>query len=365
MYRSFPFIAGLIFCMGLSITSCKKNSTTAGNPTDPTPTPVTADVYVAGFEVNAAGISVAKLWKNGVAYNVSDGTKNAGASGVFVRGTDVYVSFSEGASRPRAKLWKNGTVSTLYFPDMNNTFGESSASGMCNGVVSGYCTTGSGRFVAVYWDDNGVHEISNALTDNASASAIYIKTINNYTRTSMCGQIDSYTTVASKRAFFWGGQFSNPSLNIIGGSQLSSMGRTCFINDNGFTYTGGSEGQPKIWFENGATITPTTNVGSVNGIYVVGKTNLYAVGEELVNGKHIAKLWSGDYLTGNLQATNLSNTQYEASASAIQVVDGNTFIAGNEFESGGKVYAKYWKNGTAVKVGGATSYATAIYVVKK
>lgn len=353
----------IAFVAGVCV-SCKKNSTTPGNTPGPAPAPVTADVYVAGFEVNTAGISVAKLWKNGTAYDISDGTKNAGASGVFVRGNEVYVSFSEGSSRPRAKLWKNGVVSTLYFADMNNAFGESQASGMCNGVVSGWCTTGGGRFVAVYWDDNGVHEISNAATDNASASAIHIKTINNYTRTSLCGQIDSYTS-ASKRAFAWGGQFFNPSMTIIGGTQLSSMGRTCFINDNGFTYTGGSEGQPKIWFENGATITPTTNVGSVNGLYVEGNTNLYAVGEELVNGKHIAKLWSGDYLSGNLQATNLSNTQYEASASAIQVVDGNTFIAGNEFESDGKVYAKYWKNGVAVKVGGATSYATAICVVKK
>jgi hypothetical protein len=347
------------------LASCKKNSTTTGNTPDPTPTPVTADVYVTGYEINAAGISVAKLWKNGTAYDVSDGTKNASASGVFVRGTEVYVCFSEGTSRQRAKLWKNGVVSTLYFADINNPFGESQASGMCNGVVSGWCTTGSGRFVAVYWDDNGVHEISNASTDNAGAFAIHIKAINNFTRTSLCGQIDSYTTIASKRAFSWGGQFSNTSMATIGGTQLSSVGRTCFINDNGFTYTGGSEGQPKIWFENGATITPATNTGSVNGLYVVGNTNLYAVGDELVNGKHIAKLWNGDYLSGNLQATNLSNSQYEATASAIQVVDGNTFIAGNEFESDGKVYAKYWKNGTAVKIGGATSYATAIYVVKK
>lgn len=341
--------------------SCKKNST-GGSPPDPSPVPVNADVYVTGSERNAAGIMVAKLWKNGTAYDISDGTKNASANGVFVRGNEVYVCFTEGA-RARARLWKNGAVSTLYFADMNDPFAESGATGICNGVVSGYCL--AGRSVAVYWDDNGVHQISNAATDNAGAFAIHIKSINNYTRTSLCGQIDSHNTLASKKAFFWGGQFSNPSLTTLGGTQLTSIGRTCFINDNGFTYTGGSEGQPKVWFENGATITLSPNVGSVNGLFVVGNTNLYCVGDELVNGRHIAKLWSGDYLSGNLQPTNLSDPQYEATASAIQVVDGNTFIAGNEFESDGKVYAKYWKNGTAVKVGGATSYASAIYVVKK
>ncbi len=348
----------------LLFVSCSKNSTD-GTPPDPTPGPVNADVYIVGSEQNAAGIMVAKMWKNGTAYDLSDGTKNAGASGIFVRGNDVYVCFSEGDSRPRAKLWKNGVVATLYFADMNNAFAESRASGMCNGVVSGWCTIGGGRFVAVYWDDSGVHEISNGAVDNAGAFAIHIKTINSFTRTSLCGQIDSYNTTASKRAFFWGGQFANPTLTTIGGPQISSVGRTCFINDNGFTYTGGSEGQPMIWFENGTTLTLSPNPGSVNGLFVVGNTSIYSVGDELVNGRHIAKLWSGDYLTGNLRETNLSNPQYEATASAIQVVDGNTFIAGNEFDSDGKVYAKYWKNGTAVKVGGATSYASAIYVVKK
>lgn len=363
MRLSYPKPTVLFFlCIIISV-SCKQTSNTP-HPITP-PKPINADVYVVGNEKNSSGIMVAKLWKNGTAYDISDGTKNAGASGVYVNGTDVYVCFSEGNNRQKAKLWKNGITSTLYFANMNDPFAESSAIGMCNGVVSGWILTSSGKSVAVYWDDNGVHQISNAALDNAVANAIHIKRINNYTRTSLCGAIESNTTTASQRAFFYGGQYSNPSMSTIGGTQLSSIGRTCFINDNGFTYTGGSESQPKIWFENGGIMILSANVGSVNGLYVVGNTTIYAVGEELVNGKRIAKLWSGDYLTGNLQPSNLSNPQYEASASAVQVVDNNTFICGNEFENDGKTYAKYWKNGIAVKVGGPTSYALGIYVVKK
>ena len=35
------------------------------------------DVYVAGFEDNSSGVSVAKYWKNGQAIALTDGTRQA------------------------------------------------------------------------------------------------------------------------------------------------------------------------------------------------------------------------------------------------------------------------------------------------
>jgi hypothetical protein len=328
------------------------------------PGSIDADVYVVGFEYNGT-VNVAKLWKNGIATNISDGTKNATATGVFVKGNDVYVSFTEGVKK-RAKLWHNGAVTTLPFPDSNDPFTESGARGVSEGVVVGYHQVAStGRFVAAYWGETGLVNISNAATDNAEASAIHIKTINNFTRTSICGSIKSYNTTAETKTFFWGGQFSNPSFNIYGNALATSISNTCFINDNGFTYIGGRYNTPTIWMEGSPAITLANNNGAVSGLYVVGNTSIYAVGNEFINGKNVAKLWSGDYRTGQLTSTNITNGQYEANASSVQVVDDNTFIAGNEFDSNGKVYAKYWKNGVTTIVGDATSYATAIYVVKK
>jgi hypothetical protein len=43
------------------------------------------DVYVAGREDNAQGISVATLWKNGEAQRLSDGRMPAYANSVFVQ----------------------------------------------------------------------------------------------------------------------------------------------------------------------------------------------------------------------------------------------------------------------------------------
>jgi tRNA(Leu) C34 or U34 (ribose-2'-O)-methylase TrmL len=68
-------------------------------------------VYVAGFETNELGNTVATLWKNGEAKHLSDGSANARAKSVYVSGDDVYVAGTESdtiANRIVAKLWKNG-----------------------------------------------------------------------------------------------------------------------------------------------------------------------------------------------------------------------------------------------------------------
>ena len=43
------------------------------------------DVYVSGFERNAAGISVAKYWKNGVQVILDGGTGNLKALSIFIK----------------------------------------------------------------------------------------------------------------------------------------------------------------------------------------------------------------------------------------------------------------------------------------
>jgi len=357
----------LMLAFTFCIISCNKDKDITQNPI-PAPVAISADVYVAGAEFNGT-VYVAKLWKNGTAYNVSDGTKNAVATGVYVKGLDVYVSFTDNTSgRRRAKLWKNGTETTLLFPDINDPFVESAANGICNGVVAGYYQTAStGRSVAVYWDDNGSKQLSNPATNNAEATGIHIKTINNFTRTSVSGNVETNNNgTYQQRAFFFGNQFSNPSLNILSGAQAAGYGYASFINDNGFTYTAGRyAGLPILWFEGGSSITMSNNPGFAYGLCVTGYTNVYVAGSELLNGKYIAKLWSGDYQTGSLQSTNLGNGQYQSGATGVQVIDGNTFVCSDEYDGTGKTFAKYWKNGTPVVVGGAGSYANAIYIVKK
>lgn len=72
------------------------------------------DVYLAGGEDSANAKRVAKIWKNGVATNLTNGTNYAEANSVFVSGNDVYVVGTEAKSfRQAARLWKNGIASYL------------------------------------------------------------------------------------------------------------------------------------------------------------------------------------------------------------------------------------------------------------
>jgi len=74
---------------------------------------VNNDVYVAGYE-SIGFVDVAKLWKNGSATNLTDGTHEAKAYSVAVDNNDVYVvgyEFIDGYHV--AKIWKNGVGSNL------------------------------------------------------------------------------------------------------------------------------------------------------------------------------------------------------------------------------------------------------------
>jgi hypothetical protein len=64
------------------------------------------DVYVAGSESNGTN-DIAKIWKNGIANNLSDGTKEADANGVIVLDNDVYAAATNNNSDD-VMLWKNG-----------------------------------------------------------------------------------------------------------------------------------------------------------------------------------------------------------------------------------------------------------------
>ncbi len=64
-----------------------------------------SDLYVTGYETNSTNVSVAKVWKNGIATNLSNGVISAYALSIFVSGIDVYVCGNEGGI---AKVWKNG-----------------------------------------------------------------------------------------------------------------------------------------------------------------------------------------------------------------------------------------------------------------
>lgn len=68
------------------------------------------NIYVAGFENNANGKSIAKYWKNGTAVDLSDSTNSSSAASIYVSGNDVYVAGRDGH---HAVYWKNSDAFVL------------------------------------------------------------------------------------------------------------------------------------------------------------------------------------------------------------------------------------------------------------
>jgi len=83
-----------------------------------------SDVYVAGWEDNGTN-DVAKVWKNGVATSLTNGSNDAYANSVYVSGADVYVAGTEdNGTNDVAKVWKNGVATSLT----NGTFRANASS---------------------------------------------------------------------------------------------------------------------------------------------------------------------------------------------------------------------------------------------
>lgn len=128
-----------------------------------------ADVYVAGIQYPSFGAKlVAKLWKNGVVADLSDGTDRAEASSVCVHGADVYVG---GQDSTYAVVWKNGVATKL-------NSGATPAF-----VTSLFVTTGGDVFAAGFesvggkqygrvWKNGAVYYTEN---DESNFSSIFVK----------------------------------------------------------------------------------------------------------------------------------------------------------------------------------------------
>ncbi len=369
------------------LSSCKKEDVSSGNPPVTPPANIEADVYVAGYSFNGKA-NVATLWKNGVATDLTDGTNGAVANSVFVKGTDVYVAITEVRANgvSVAKLWKNGVTTVLdagVADDLGKTYAAANAVFVNENtvyiagyrqmsIIEGNSPTPHVFRVATVWIDGSPRYVGNQGRNGLATSAAYCvhaKSKVSATNVSVCGVTSTIAEISTyDLPFFWGGQNTNSQNNLLESGKFGGIAYGCFINDNLFTYSVGhsyTDGKAKLWREN-TQITDLADNATAYGVYAVGDTSVYSVGFQLVNGKSVAKLWKG-FLPGSIRATNLSDGTKDATANAIQVIEGNEFIAGSERTSSGYFAAKYWKNGVAVSLtdGIKDAAAYSICVIKK
>jgi len=94
------------------------------------------DLYVAGFERNVDGYSVATVWKNGSVFSsLSDGKYYAEANGIAINNGTVYVT---GTDNQTLKLWTDGNETILGTAGKSGTGNNSVAVLKGDVYVAGY-----------------------------------------------------------------------------------------------------------------------------------------------------------------------------------------------------------------------------------
>ena len=269
------------------------------------------DVYVTGCDQTSYENRTAKLWKNGLPINLSNGNTRAIANSVFVTGNDVYIVGSEGlpaiSSFDSAVIWKNGTKAYL-------TGGGVSSASANSIFISGTDIYVAGALVAepIVWK-NGVP------LNSFAPSNPYI--------------------------------FGNASSVFISGNDVYASG------------TGGTSPYPSTvlrFWKNGISTT-IANMPNQNGnakIFVSGSDVYVACKVSMAGGTSKAQLWK------NGLTTNLDNGANNSGANNVFVSGSDTYVVGFQGTS-----AILWKNGIPSSLPGGTMangvyvFGTDVYVV--
>jgi len=242
------------------------------------------DVYAAGYE-NNGDVDIAKIWINGKATALS--TQRSQAKAVYVIGADVYVA---GTENYRAIVWKNGIGSPI------TANGGAGFAYSIYVVGQNYYAAGTDNYVAKLWT-NG----SSVLLPQEGTAANFVTVVNG----------DVYVA----------GQVNNTG-------QYAGYGGTAVIWKNGLV----------------TKLTVNTSDAAANAVYINGK-DIYAVGlEEGANGdaNYVAKVWK------NGAATKLSS--YESSGNAVLLSGSDLYILGDDSKGKNpsvKSIVTLWKNGVA------------------
>ncbi|MDE3244725.1 MAG: putative Ig domain-containing protein, partial [Acidobacteriota bacterium] len=129
------------------------------------------DVYVAGRESNGTN-NIAKIWKNGVATALTNGTAVAEVYGIAISGSDAYaVGYEYAGPIGVAKVWKNGSPTSLS-NGTNFALAESLVVSGTDVHAVGYEHIGT-TYVATYWK-NGVATSITDGTHNAFGEGVAV-----------------------------------------------------------------------------------------------------------------------------------------------------------------------------------------------
>jgi len=313
--------------------SCKKNDLI----------PAAKNVYIAG-SISKGTVAVATYWKNGVATQLTDGTKGAIAYSIAVSGNDVYVGGIENddpSGHATIKYWKNGISTTLSMGSSLAEFGSMTVVG--NDVyIVGSEAENMGR-VAKYWK-NG-NEIK--LTDGTYFAHAYgIAVSGNDVYVVGSDGVSGAKLWKNGIAVNLTGLLSYPLSIAVAGNDIYVGGEQLNANNK----------HVAVYWKNGQVIplSDGTRGAQVRSI-AVDNGVVHATGHESdpVSGYSIGKYWNSKGAS-----VNLSNATNWVNPYAIAVYGNDVFIAGYQvdgFNGQNYIIAKFWKNAVETDIGNKTS----------
>jgi len=260
---------------------------------------VTQNVYVAGYESNSTYTSYAKIWKNGVAIPLTDGTDFAVANSVFVSGTDLYaVGNRSNGTYGKAVIWKNGVETEL---NPGSSYREA------------YSIYVSGNDVYVAGAENSIPKVwKNGIGTSLST----------------------------------------------GTSTSSSYASSVYVSGND-VYVLTKEGSSVVLWKNGvpSILTNYSGFSSIirDEVFVSGTDVYVGSGIQISISSCIATIWK------NGAATSLSNGTYQAQAGSIFVSGPDVYVAGIEEDNLGRIVGKIWKNGVSTSLNGGSTTGSSAY----
>jgi hypothetical protein len=271
------------------------------------------DVYAVGVEEDSAlngMVGIIKLWKNGIAVNLTNGTTAAHAESIDVYNGDTYVCGYEGnaGSGQTGKVWKNGIAATLP----KDTFDYITPSTIK--VVNG----------DVYVSGTATKFLQNAVVD---------------------------------RAVYW----KNNLLYTLPVIHPHTDGTGLFVS-NGDVYVSGTENdyaqyqRAVYWKNNVETVLPLTGAATVSsgGLIFVDNSDVYVAGTVQTFSQQLYQ-YNGVYWKNNsiFPVTNFTGFTTSANLYDIFVKNGNSYTVGESYPaSGGYTSALYFQNNIQIPLSG-------------
>ncbi len=285
-----------------------------------------------------------KVWHNGTVTFISQGTSFKAGYGLFVDGTDYYVS---GWNEVRPAYWKN----TVYTSLSASLSGRAMAIVVDGGVVhmAGMEVNGS-QFGVKYWmNENGTFLTTPQFTNNDYAGDMEIRNGEVFIAGS-----ESISNGASMAAYWVDGvktELSLPSENA-GGEDM-------FIDTNGDVYVVGylsALPYPKVVYWKNGVIHEVTDGTTQNFATGISRHDgvVYVIGYGFISGVAVGRMWRDDTLQ------NLGGTR---TAIRLQIVDGDFFILCNRDNANES--PAIWFNGRLVNLTAAEANAYATDLVVK